>query len=115
MVLEPVYETAVETRMCFAGNVLHKIHCVILVAIMVPVSHAIMSFMKYYGDIIAYAIMSCPPDAFAYAIVSVRTLLHNALCPPDAVVSAPVQNRSCSKLNALGRRNTFDIFFVQDK
>ena len=49
-----------------------------------PVSHAIMSLMQYY-----------PEDGFAYAIVSARTLLHNAvvsarkhlhmqLCPPRA-------------------------------
>ena len=57
----------------------------------------------------------CPPDGFAYAVVSARTLLHNAivsarthlhiqLCPP------PCKNRPCSKLNALGRRYTFVIF-----
>ena len=34
------------------------------------------------------------PDTFAYA-----------------VVSAPVQNRPCTKLNALGRRNTFALFY----
>ena len=42
-----------------------------------------------------------------------RTVLHNASVPPDtfayAVVSAPMQNSPCSKLNALGRVNTFFI------
>ena len=47
---------------------------------------------------------SCPPGRF-YIV---------QLCPPDtlayAVLSAPMQNCPCSKLNALGRRNTFAIF-----
>ena len=46
-------------------------------------------------------IQSCPPDGFANAIVSARMLLHNA------IVSA----RPYSKLNALGRPNTFAMFY----
>ena len=36
-----------------------------------PKSHAIMSSMQYYPE----DIIACPPDGFAYAIVSARTLL----------------------------------------
>ena len=76
-------------------------------------SHAIVSSMQYYPeDIIVYAIMSA--GRFAYAMVSARTLLHSASVSARtlfayAALSAPVQNRPCSKLNALGRRNTFAI------
>jgi hypothetical protein len=38
------------------------------------------------------------------------------LCPPGHICICscvrPMQNRPCSKLNALGRRNTFAIFFT---
>ena len=55
-----------------------------------------------------------------------RTVLHMQSCPPGrccimqlcppghiCICSCvrPVQNRPCSKLNALGRRNTFAIFY----
>ena len=43
-----------------------------------------------------------------------RTVLHMQLCPPGrcCICSCvrPVQNRPCSKLHALGRRNAFAIF-----
>ena len=58
-----------------------------------------------------------------------RTVLHRQSCPPwrwcimqcvrpdtfvcSWVVSAPVRNRPCSKLNALNRRTTFAIFFYK--
>ena len=45
-----------------------------------PLSHAIMSSMQFYlDDVIAYAVMSAGWFCiFFYAIVSARTLLHNA-------------------------------------
>ena len=58
-----------------------------------PVSNAIMSSMQYYPEeIIAYAMLST--GRFCNAIVSARTHAHS-------VVSAPVQNRPCSKLKPL--------------
>ena len=65
----------------------------------------------------------CPPDGFANAIVSARTLLHNTDVSArtllnNADVSAPVQNRPCSKLTALGHAlvdGTRSTFFLQAK
>ena len=44
------------------------------------------------------------PALLHNAIVSARTHVHMQLCPP------PCKTVPCSKLNALGRRNTFAIF-----
>ena len=46
---------------------------------------------------------SCRRTLLHNAIVSARTHLHMQLCPPHAKLP-------CSKLNALGRRNTYAIF-----
>ena len=52
-----------------------------------PLSHAIMSSMQFYpDDVIAYAVMSAGLFCiFFYAIVSARTLLHNASVSNDQI------------------------------
>ena len=65
---------------------------------------------------IAYAQKS--PERFCiYAIVSAQTLLHNEIVSSRTHLRMQLcsseQNCPCSKLNALGRRYAFAIFFLQ--
>ena len=78
-----------------------------------PVSHAIMSSMQYCPEVsIAYSILSAGRFCICNCVSPSAAAYCNCFRPDTfayAVVSAPVQNRPYSKLNALGRRNTFTI------
>ena len=72
-----------------------------------------MSSMQYYPeDITAYARKSAGRFAYMQSCPSARCCIMQ-LCPPGYIYIyscfRPVQNRPCSKLNTLGRRNTFAI------
>ena len=54
-----------------------------------------------------YVLQHYPDDIIAYAILSTRTLLRNAIVSARTHLHMrvrPVQNRPCRKLTALGRR-----------
>ena len=76
------------------------------------VSHAIMSHMQYYPE----NIIAC--NNVCRAVLHMQSCPHGRccimqLCPPGHICICscvrPVQNRPCSKLIALGRRNKFAI------